>query len=194
MTVSAASPTLDHHPQPGRGHAGHGAGDAERHGGPGERLSPDRHHHLHAVQRRAARTVDTETVTVSGNGTYTTPTGFTLPTTGTVDGNLPVERHLQRRQQQQRRQRQRRRQRAGDGQRRQPDGRDHRQPDRDDHAGHDVADAERHGRGGRRLQPDRHAAVHAEAGRHHGVHAERHGHRQRHATRRRGSPCPRRGP
>ena len=30
--------------------------------------------------------VDTETVTVSGNGTYTTPTGFTLPTTGTVTG------------------------------------------------------------------------------------------------------------
>jgi hypothetical protein len=31
-------------------------------------------------------TVDTETVTVTGNGTYTTPTGFTLPTTGTVTG------------------------------------------------------------------------------------------------------------
>ena len=30
--------------------------------------------------------VDTETVTVTGNGTYTTPTGFTLPTTGTVTG------------------------------------------------------------------------------------------------------------
>src|SRR6202040_1889707 len=30
--------------------------------------------------------VDTETVTVSGNGTYTTPTGFTLPTSGTVTG------------------------------------------------------------------------------------------------------------
>ncbi len=28
----------------------------------------------------------TETVQVSGNGTYTTPTGFTLPTTGTVTG------------------------------------------------------------------------------------------------------------
>ena len=27
-------------------------------------------------------TVDTETVTVTGNGTYTTPTGFTLPPTG----------------------------------------------------------------------------------------------------------------
>ena len=31
-------------------------------------------------------TVDTETATVSGNGTYTTPTGYTLPTTGTVTG------------------------------------------------------------------------------------------------------------
>jgi hypothetical protein len=30
--------------------------------------------------------VDTETVAVNGNGTYTTPTGFTLPTTGTVAG------------------------------------------------------------------------------------------------------------
>jgi hypothetical protein len=30
--------------------------------------------------------VDTETVAVSGNGTYTTPTGFTLPTAGTVTG------------------------------------------------------------------------------------------------------------
>ncbi len=30
--------------------------------------------------------MDTETVTVNGNGTYTTPTGFTLPTTGTVTG------------------------------------------------------------------------------------------------------------
>ncbi len=31
-------------------------------------------------------TVDTETVTVSGNGTYTTPAGDTLPTTGCVTG------------------------------------------------------------------------------------------------------------
>ncbi len=30
--------------------------------------------------------VDTETATVNGNGTYTTPTGYTLPTTGTVTG------------------------------------------------------------------------------------------------------------
>ena len=31
-------------------------------------------------------TVDTETVTVTGNGSYTTPTGFTLASTGTVTG------------------------------------------------------------------------------------------------------------
>jgi uncharacterized repeat protein (TIGR01451 family) len=31
-------------------------------------------------------TVDTETVTVSGNGSYTTPTGFTLPSSGTATG------------------------------------------------------------------------------------------------------------
>ncbi len=30
--------------------------------------------------------VDTETVAVTGNGSYTTPTGFTLPSTGTVTG------------------------------------------------------------------------------------------------------------
>ena len=31
-------------------------------------------------------TVDTETATVSGNGSYTTPSGYTLPTTGMVTG------------------------------------------------------------------------------------------------------------
>src|SRR5205823_6571827 len=30
--------------------------------------------------------LDTETVTVNGNGNYTTPTGYTLPITGTVTG------------------------------------------------------------------------------------------------------------
>src|SRR5207248_1334995 len=33
-----------------------------------------------------ATLVDTETVTVSGNGMYTTPTGYTLPTSGMVTG------------------------------------------------------------------------------------------------------------
>jgi uncharacterized repeat protein (TIGR01451 family) len=32
-------------------------------------------------------TLDTETVPVNGNGSYTTPTGFTLPTSGTVTGD-----------------------------------------------------------------------------------------------------------
>lgn len=32
------------------------------------------------------QTIDTETVTVNGNGTYTTPTGYALPATGTVVG------------------------------------------------------------------------------------------------------------
>ena len=32
-------------------------------------------------------TVDTETVTVSGNGAYSTPTGYTLPSSGTVTGS-----------------------------------------------------------------------------------------------------------
>ena len=32
-------------------------------------------------------TVDTETVPVNGNGTYSTPKGYTLPTTGTVVGS-----------------------------------------------------------------------------------------------------------
>src|SRR5262249_35037209 len=35
---------------------------------------------------KGATLLDTETVTVSGNGTYSTPTGFTLPTSGTVTG------------------------------------------------------------------------------------------------------------
>ena len=90
---------------------------------------PDRHDHLHAGLQRAARTVDTETVTVSGNGTYTTPTGYTLPTTGTVTGTYQWNATLQRRRQQQRRQRHRRRQRAGGGQPGQPD--DHHHAERD---------------------------------------------------------------
>ena len=40
---------------------------------------PDRHDHLHALQL-GSTVVDTETVTVDGNGSYTTPTGYTLPT------------------------------------------------------------------------------------------------------------------
>src|SRR5262249_22680915 len=38
-------------------------------------------------------TVDTETVTVNGNGTYTTPNGFMLPTTGMVAGTYTWTAH-----------------------------------------------------------------------------------------------------
>ncbi len=129
---------------------------------------------------RGSTLVHTEMVAVSGNGAYTTPIGFTLPSSGTATGTYQwdaaysgdTNNHL-----------------ASDN-----DAADeqvvvsaasptrdyHRQPDRDHPAGHDVADAERHGRGVRRLQPDRDAAVHAEAGRRHGVHAERRRRRQRH--------------
>ena len=43
--------------------------------------------------------VDTETATVSGNGSYSTPTGYTLPTTGGRDRHVSMGRQLQRRQQ-----------------------------------------------------------------------------------------------
>ena len=38
------------------------------------------------IHNGASPPVDTETVTVTGNGSYTTPTGFTLPSTGTITG------------------------------------------------------------------------------------------------------------
>ncbi len=46
-------------------------------------------------------TVDTETVSVSGNGTYATPTGYTLPSGSTVTRLLRVDGRLRRRRQQQ---------------------------------------------------------------------------------------------
>ena len=104
--------------------------------------------------------MDTETVTVNGNGTYTTPTGFTLPTTGTVTGTYQWDASLQRRRQQQLGQRQQRRGRAGDGQPGQPDDHHHPQPDHG-HARHDAGDPERHGGAGGRLSPDRHDHLHA---------------------------------
>ena len=73
--------------------------------------------------------MDTETVTVSGNGTYTTPTGYTLPTTGTVTGTYQwvasysgdANNNASR---------QHERQRAGDGQPGQPDAHHDRRPGR----------------------------------------------------------------
>ena len=46
----------------------------------------DRHDHLRSLRPRGTVPIDTETVSVSGNETYTTPVGYTLPTTGTVTG------------------------------------------------------------------------------------------------------------
>ena len=81
------------------------------------------HDHLHAVYR-GSTLVDTESVPVTGNGTYSTPTGYTLPDTGHRHGHLPVGRHLQRRRQQQHGRREQRRRAERDGrQLRQP--RDH---------------------------------------------------------------------
>ena len=86
MTVNIAGPTLGTIPNPTTVTLGANAvtltDTATLEGG----FHPTRHDHLHAVPRRRPTPVDTETVTVSGNGTYTTPTGFTLPTTGTVTG------------------------------------------------------------------------------------------------------------
>ena len=87
--------------------------------------------------------VDTETVAVSGNGTYSTPTGYTLPTTGTVTGTYQWDASY-----------------SGDGNNNAVSDnnnaneqvtvsaaspRSARRPVRPGHAGHDGGDAERHG-------------------------------------------------
>ena len=108
VAVEPASPTISTTANPeGVALDGSGSPDAQGLGHAVGRLQRDRHHHLHAVSRRTATSViDTETATVSGNGTYSTPTGYTLPTTGTVTGtyqwvasysgdanNTPVSQH-----------------------------------------------------------------------------------------------------
>ena len=82
------------------------------------------HDHLHAVPM-AASVVDTETVTVSGNGSYTTPTGYTLPTTGTVTGTYQWDASYSGDTNNNAGQRQQRHGRAGDGEPGQPDDRHH---------------------------------------------------------------------
>ena len=77
--------------------------DLDRLGDAFGRVRGDRDDHLRSLRSWAAAPVDTEIVTVSGNGTYTTPTGYTLPTTGTVTGTYQWVASLQRRRQQQRR-------------------------------------------------------------------------------------------
>ena len=138
VTVSPASPTITHDPEPDHGHAGHVAGDLERHGGAVGRLLRDRHDHVHALP--GSTPVDTETVTVSGNGTYTTPTGYTLPTTGTVTGTYQWDASYSGDTNNSVGQREQRRGRAGDGEPGQPDDHDHPEPDHG-HAGHVVGDA-----------------------------------------------------
>ena len=123
--------------------------------------------------------LDTETVTVNGDGVYTTPTGFTLPSGGTATGTYqwnavysgdgtngslsdvdnPDE--------------------AGDGQRRQPDA-CHRPDPGHGRVGNDPCDPDRHGATGERFQPDRHDHLHAVPGYHSAGHGDGRGQRQRH--------------
>ena len=81
MTVSPASPDAHHHPQPDHGHAGATSvtlkDTADLAGG----FNPTGTITFTLFLNGGSTPVDTETVTVNGNGTYTTPTGFTLPTT-----------------------------------------------------------------------------------------------------------------
>ena len=122
--------------------------------------------------------VDTETVSVDGNGTYTTPTGYTLPSTGAVTGTYQWDAsyaatayNIRPARQQQRR--------AGSGQHREPD--DHDNPERDHgDAGHVVGDAEGHGGTVGRLLRDRHNHVHAVSGQHAGGHRDGPSQWQRH--------------
>ena len=85
VSVSAASPTLGTTPSPTSATLGTTAltqkDSATLAGGYFETGAI-----TFTLHNPAGTVVDTETVTVSGNGLYTTPTGYTLPTTGTVTG------------------------------------------------------------------------------------------------------------
>ena len=86
VTVSAASPTITTVPNPTTVTLGVMAPPiltdaATLSGG----FNHDRHDHLHALHQ-GSTLVDTETVTVNGNGIYSTPAGFTLPSSGTATG------------------------------------------------------------------------------------------------------------
>ena len=111
---------------------------------------------------------------------YTTPTGYTLPTTRHGDRHLPVGRQLQRRHQQQRASATTTPHEQVTVRRGQPDAQHHAQPD-GRHAGHGVADPDGHGHAGGRLQRDRHASPsRCMPGQHVGGHGDGHGQRQRH--------------
>ena len=85
MTVSAASPTIATTPSLTTVTLGTSPVTLTDTAHAGGRLSPDRHDHLHPVPQGGTRWTPRRS-TVNGNGTYTTPTGFTLPTSGTVTG------------------------------------------------------------------------------------------------------------
>ena len=122
--------------------------------------------------------VDTETVSVSGNGTYTTPTGYTLPTTGTVTGTYQWDSSY-----------------SGDTNNNSASENnaaaeqatvspgkpaDHDDAERDHRdTGHVVGDLERHGGAVGRLSRDRHDHVHALPGQHAGGHRDGVSQRQR---------------
>ncbi len=125
-------------------------------------------------------TVDTETVTVNGNGIYTTPTGYTLPATGTVTGTYQWNATYRGDTNNSA---------AGDVndvnervtvERGQPDPRHHPRPDHG-HAGREHRDLDRHGPAVGRLPSDRDHHVHAGSWeRHHYRHGDGDGQRQRH--------------
>ena len=167
----------DHHDaERDRGHAGHVVGDLEDtavlSGGYYETGT------ITFTLYQGSTLVDTETVPVSGNGSYTTPTGYTLPTTGTVTGTYQWDASY-----------------SGDtnnnsasesnaaaeqvvGQPGEPD--DHHDAERDrGHAGDVAGDPERHGGALGRLLRDRHDHVHALPGQHAGGHRDGGGQRQR---------------
>jgi hypothetical protein len=86
VTVSTASPTLTTTPTPATITLGTAAAALTDAAVLADGFSPTGTITFTLFQNGGATPVDIETVVVSGNGTYTTPTGFTLPTTGPVTG------------------------------------------------------------------------------------------------------------
>ncbi len=125
--------------------------------------------------------VDTETVTVNGNGIYTTPTGYTLPTTGTVTGSYRWDASYGGDGNNNSASDNNDPGRTGDGEPGQPDAGDDSQFDHC-YAGFDGPDTDRLGGAVGRLLRDRHDHLHALLQRRHHAcgHRNRHGKRQRH--------------
>ena len=104
MTVSAANPTLGTIPNPTAVSLGLNAVTLKDTADLESGYSPTGTITFTLFDNGGATPVDTETVTVTGNGTYTTPRLHAAQQRH-GDRHLPVGRHLQRRCQQQRRQR-----------------------------------------------------------------------------------------